>query len=80
MNVRTKFAASALLVGLLAFVCWWLHETGTLMTIMDASALQARVDQMGSWGPVAVVVVMMLAILISPIPSAPIALAADAVY
>lgn len=65
---------------MLTLTYWWLSQTGTLMTIMDTNALQARVDQMGSWGPVAVVVLMMLAILVSPIPSAPIALAAGAVY
>lgn len=80
MNVRTKLAAGALLVGMIAGVYWWLSETGTLVTLMDAKALQARVDQMGSWGPVAIVALMMLAILVSPIPSAPIALAAGAAY
>lgn len=80
MNVWTKLAASALLVGLIAGLYWWLSETGTLVTLMDATALQARVDQMGSWGPVAIVALMMLAILVSPIPSAPIALAAGAAY
>ena len=69
-----------MLVGLIAGVYWWLSETGTLMTIMDANALEARVDQMGAWGPVAIVALMMLAILVSPIPSAPIALAAGAAY
>lgn len=69
-----------MLAGLIAGVYWWLSETGTLMTIMDANALQARVDQMGAWGPVAIVALMMLAILVSPIPSAPIALAAGAAY
>ena len=69
-----------MLVGLTAGVYWWLSETGTLMTMMDAKALQTRVDQMGAWGPVAIVALMMLAILVSPIPSAPIALAAGAAY
>ena len=69
-----------MLGGLTAGVYWWLSETGTLMTMMDAKALQTRVDQMGAWGPVAIVALMMLAILVSPIPSAPIALAAGAAY
>ena len=80
MNVRNKLAVSALLLGLLAYAYWLLHESGALTTILDASALQARVDQMGPWGPVAIIGLMMLAILISPIPSAPIALAAGAAY
>lgn len=80
MNVRTKLVASTLLLGLLAFVYWYLHRTGTLTTILDTGALHARVVQLGPWGPAAVIVLMILAILISPIPSAPIALAAGAAY
>jgi uncharacterized membrane protein YdjX (TVP38/TMEM64 family) len=80
MKVRTKLIAGALVVGLLAGVYWVLHESGTLTTILDTNALHARVNQMGVWGPVAIIVLMVLAILISPIPSAPIALAAGAAY
>ncbi len=80
MNVRTKLAAGALLVCLLAGVYWLLHETGAMTTILDTNALHARVLQMGPWGPAAIIALMVLAILISPIPSAPIALAAGAAY
>jgi uncharacterized membrane protein YdjX (TVP38/TMEM64 family) len=80
MKVRTKLFAGAVLVGLLVSVYWVLHESGTLTTILDTNALHARVVQMGAWGPAAIIVLMMLAILISPIPSAPIALAAGAAY
>ena len=80
MKVRTKLFAGALLVGLLACAYWVLHESGTLTTILDTNALQAHVVQIGAWGPAAIIALMMLAILISPIPSAPIALAAGAAY
>lgn len=80
VNVRKKLVAGALLAGLLACLYWLLRETGALTTILDADALHARVVQMGSWGPAGIIVLMMLAILISPIPSAPIALAAGAAY
>jgi uncharacterized membrane protein YdjX (TVP38/TMEM64 family) len=80
MKAQTKLFAGALLVGLLACVYWVLHEGGTLTTILDTNALHARVIQMGAWGPAAIIGLMMLAILISPIPSAPIALAAGAAY
>ncbi len=80
MKVRTKLITGALLVGLLACVYWVLHESGSLTTILDTDALHARVIRMGAWGPAAIIVLMMLAILISPIPSAPIALAAGAAY
>jgi uncharacterized membrane protein YdjX (TVP38/TMEM64 family) len=80
MNVRLKLLAVALVLGLLAFVYWLLHRIGALATILNAEALHARVEMLGLWGPVAIVVLMALAILISPIPSAPIALAAGAAY
>ncbi len=57
-----------------------LHETGAMATMLDTSALHARVVRMGPWGPAAIIALMVLAILISPIPSAPIALAAGAAY
>ena len=80
MKVRTKLLAGALLVVSLAGVYWVMHESGTLTAILDTKTLHARVIQMGAWGPAAIIVLMMLAILISPIPSAPIALAAGAAY
>lgn len=80
MKIRSKLFSGALLLSLLAGVYWLLHESGTLMTILDPGALHAQVIQMGAWGPAAIIGLMMLAILISPIPSAPIALAAGAAY
>lgn len=80
MNLRTRLVASLLLVGLLVFAYGVMRETGVLETIMNPDVLHARVAQLGSWGPVAVIGLMTLAILVSPIPSAPIALAAGAAY
>lgn len=57
-----------------------LEESGTLRTLVDAHALRARVEELGVWGPLAIVAVMTLAIVVSPIPSAPIAMAAGAAY
>jgi uncharacterized membrane protein YdjX (TVP38/TMEM64 family) len=68
------------LVGLLAGVYWLLHKAGAMTTILDTNALHADVVQMGPWGPTAVIVLMAVAILVSPIPSAPIALAAGAAF
>jgi uncharacterized membrane protein YdjX (TVP38/TMEM64 family) len=64
----------------LAAVYWLLHATGTLTTITDKSALHEIIVRLGAWGPLIIIFLMMLAILISPIPSAPIALAAGAAY
>lgn len=80
MNRRIKLVCGVVLVGLLVGAYWLLHETGAISTLMDTNALRERVVQMGPWGPAAVVALMVLAILVSPIPSAPIALAAGAAY
>lgn len=47
---------------------------------LDVARLQAFVHSLGAWGPPALVVLMVAAILVSPVPSAPIALAAGAAY
>lgn len=79
-STRFKWLAAAALVALLAGMYWLLHETGALATIMNAGALRNYIAELGAWGPLAVIVLMVLAIMVSPIPSAPIALAAGAAY
>lgn len=78
--VRRKLVFGVLVLCALAAVYWSLHATGTLTTITDKSALYEWIIRLGAWGPLIIIFLMMLAILISPIPSAPIALAAGAAY
>ncbi len=59
---------------------WFARESGALTLILDGSALREWIAGLGLWGPLAVVGLMTLAILVSPIPSAPIAVAAGAAY
>lgn len=59
---------------------WLLSKTGALESLLDTAVLMARIQALGIWGPVAVVVLMTAAIVMSPVPSAPIALAAGAAY
>ena len=75
-----KLSAFLLAVLALVAVYWALRETGVLGTIVDEQRLRARIEDLGAWGPLAVVLLMTLAILVSPIPSAPIAMAAGAAY
>mgnify|MGYP000101639229 CR=1 FL=1 len=75
-----KLLAVAALLALLAAAYWLLHETGAMSMILNRSALQAHIAQLGAWGPLSVIGLMVLAILVSPIPSAPIAMAAGAAY
>jgi len=77
---RWRIAAGLALVLALGALYWLLHDSGAIATLLDAGALKSRVDRLGPWGPLAVIGLMVLAILVSPIPSAPIALAAGALY
>jgi len=51
-----------------------------MMYLLDGDAMRTYVERLGWFGPVAVVVLMSVAIVLSPIPSAPIAMAAGAAY
>lgn len=59
---------------------WWASKIGLPAQLPDNKTLQLWFDGFGPWGPVAVVGSMTVAIVLSPIPSAPIALAAGAIY
>ncbi|UYG06407.1 TVP38/TMEM64 family protein [Halomonas sp. M4R1S46] len=69
----------ALLAAFLAsaLVLW---RTGTLDTLLTGDTLEQAVTRVGPLGPALVIGLMTLAIVMSPIPSAPIALAAGAAY
>lgn len=70
---------ATVLIGLAALY-WVLVETGVLSTLTDKQALREWVDQLGLWGPLAIIVLMVGAIVMSPIPSGPIAMVAGATY
>ncbi len=59
---------------------WWSSEVGLPSELPDNASLRQWFDELGVWGPVAVIGSMVVAILVSPIPSAPIALSAGAIY
>jgi uncharacterized membrane protein YdjX (TVP38/TMEM64 family) len=78
--MRFKLLAVLVLLALLAATYWLLHETGAMATIMNRAELHDHITRLGAWGPLLVIGLMVLAILVSPIPSAPIAMAAGAAY
>lgn len=80
MTRRGKLIFGVLALCLLGTVYWWMHTSGALGVITDKSALYEHITALGAWGPLIIITSMTLAILISPIPSAPIALAAGAAY
>lgn len=73
-----------LLLGLFVLVLvsayYLLKEFGILDTVTDADQLRVWISELGYGGPITIIALMAIAIIINPIPSAPIALAAGAVY
>jgi len=76
VRIFAGFVIAILLVGGYLF----LSQTGALAPILDGAALQERIVGLGVLGPLAVIGLMTVAIVMSPIPSAPIALAAGAAF
>ena len=76
----SRIAAGLALALALGAAYWLLRDSALIATVLDAGALKLQVARLGPWGPVAVIGLMAFAILVSPIPSAPIALAAGALY
>jgi len=57
-----------------------LSRTSVITLLEDGTALQQWIQQLGVAGPIVIISLMTIAIIMSPIPSAPIALAAGATY
>lgn len=57
-----------------------LTSTGMRELIENSSALKDKIYSFGTFGPIMIIGLMAIAIVMSPIPSAPIALAAGALY
>lgn len=59
---------------------WLLQRSGLMSMLSNKSELRDLVSQLGWLGPVAIIAMMIAAIVMSPIPSGPIAMVAGAVY
>jgi uncharacterized membrane protein YdjX (TVP38/TMEM64 family) len=77
-TLRRIGIAAALAV--LAFGAWLLWGSPDLASRIDRDALEVLVAEAGAAGPMLVIGLMTLAVVASPIPSAPIALASGAAY
>ena len=83
MGTRTQKGRAY--AGLIAIVLlgglYWLLSHGEMVPVpLEVPALREKILGLGIWGPVAVMALMTVAVVLSPLPSAPIALAAGAVY
>jgi uncharacterized membrane protein YdjX (TVP38/TMEM64 family) len=79
-SLKPRLVVGIVALALLTAAYWAMARSGVLATILDGPALRQWIMTLGLWGPLAVIGTMTIAILVSPIPSAPIALAAGAAY
>lgn len=77
---HTRYLIGALLIAAALGLVALNHQTGWLRDIADQERLRRFVDAAGAFGPAAVVLLLALAIVASPLPSAPIAMVAGAAY
>lgn len=75
-KIAVGLAVAIVLVGLYRA----LSEAGALSILGDERALRDWILELGFWGPLAIVALMTMAIVMSPIPSGLIAIASGAVY
>ena len=82
MNMRVVILAALAIIGIALLGVWHFAPSvfSEVRGLMDAERLDLLVAGAGIWGPVVIVTLMTVAVVASPIPSAPIALAAGAAY
>jgi uncharacterized membrane protein YdjX (TVP38/TMEM64 family) len=79
-GARVRLLTAVALLLALAATYLLLKETGALAVLLDGNAVRNYIMGLGMVGPVAVAALIALAVLVSPLPSAPVALAAGALY
>ncbi len=82
MSLRAAILAGLAILGIALLGMWQFAPSvfTEARGLMDAERLDMLVMRAGLWGPVVIVVLMAVAVVASPIPSAPIAMAAGAAY
>lgn len=82
MSLRAGILATMAVIGL-ALLGVWLFAPAALIAaqrLVDPDSIKVLVERVGLWGPILIVGLMTIAVVASPVPSAPIALAAGAAY
>ncbi len=76
--LRPHGLALAIAVACLLICGWLIH--GVSPNLLDPAALKPALQQMGPWGPVVYMAVLALTVVVSPVPGAPLAVAAGIVW
>ena len=74
---RIIFIAILILIAVLFYI---LNSTGYQDVLENGNLLKSKIEALGNLGPLIIIVSMTIAIIMSPLPSAPIALASGAIY
>ena len=82
MTGRRAILAALVVAGLALWGLWILSPESfrALGTVFNAERIEDLVARAGHWGPVLIIGLMTLAVVASPVPSAPIAMVAGAAY
>ena len=82
MSLRATILAGLAILGTGLLAVWQFAPTvfAEARSLLDVERLEMLVARAGLWGPIVIVTLMTIAVVASPIPSAPIALAAGAAY
>lgn len=82
MPGRRAILAALVVAGLALWGIWIFAPAGfqSVESVFEADRIEALVARAGHWGPVLIVGLMALAVVASPVPSAPIAMVAGAAY
>lgn len=75
-----KVIAGIILVIVFGLLYLYLEMSGLASRLFRAQSLQITLDEIGFWGPLLIMGLMAGAVVMSPIPSAPIAIAAGLAY
>lgn len=78
--IRRTVLLACLVLLMLVYAYRLLDEQGILGLLMDSERLKDWIDHFGHKGPAVMMALMAIAIIINPVPSAPIALAAGAAF
>ncbi|MFZ2102044.1 MAG: VTT domain-containing protein [Oricola sp.] len=82
MSLRVGILAGLVVLGIALLGVWLFAQSvfTEASNLLNSERLEVLVARAGLWGPVLIVTLMTVAVVASPIPSAPIALAAGAAY
>jgi uncharacterized membrane protein YdjX (TVP38/TMEM64 family) len=75
-----KITFGIVMILIIGVIYWYLNVSGIIETIFDHQNLKTYVLSLGSMGPLIIILLMTIAIVISPLPSAPIALISGAIF